>query len=89
MKTVITETGSQYRIDEDRGRWQKNSGPWETIWWAYGVALENLRECKTWDEVGRVPERPIEPGNRLYIGARDIWWLSTEIVEVTDDGSDE
>lgn len=85
---VVTETGSTYEIDEVTGRWRKNTRPWETTWWAYGVDTEAADSCTSWSDVGGLPKLEITPGRRLYIGSRGVWWLSTRITEVIEDGEE-
>lgn len=86
MTTYVTETGSKYEVDHERGFWKKNGGPTQRIWWAYGVEADAADKCGSWSDVQELPKLPITPGVRMYIGSREEWWLTTEIVEVIEDG---
>lgn len=76
---VDTLGGSSYFISTEYGWWRKNEGSWERIWWAHGVSPETDTLIAARD----AKQLPIEVGNLLYIGSRDIWWLSTVIEKVS------
>lgn len=83
MTTFITETGSKYEVDEGRLTWRKNFNQPERIAWLKALKVEHELKVKTWADVNGLSEdRPPEVGERLYIGSRDVWWLSTKVVEI-------
>lgn len=88
MTTYVTASGSRYEVDHEKGFWRKNSGSRERLHWIYGVDSEEAKRCRNWADVGNLPEKEVVPGVRLYIGSGDVWWLSTEIREVIEDGKD-
>lgn len=86
--TYVTASGSEYEVDFDKQLWKKNGGPSERIWWAHGVDSEEANKCKDWSDVEVAPRTNIREGVHLYIGSRDVWWLSTPIKEVIEHGKD-
>lgn len=84
--TYVTDSGAEYEVDYDKQLWKKNGGASERIWWVRGVDPEAVKECRGWADVEASPEVEIRVGVRLYIGSRDVWWLSTPIKEVIKHG---
>lgn len=88
MTTYITQNGSRYEVNYEKGFWRKNNGYWEQLLWAYGIDTEDTKECRGWADVHRLPEREIAEGRHLYIGNGDVWWLTTPVKEIIEDGED-
>lgn len=80
VKKVETEGGSHYLIDEEYGWWRKNSDSWERLWWSYCVPVEVDSFLAARDH----EKLPLSVGFRMYIGSRDLWWLSSPIVKITE-----
>lgn len=80
MKKIETRSGSTYLIDEEHGFWQKNNDGWERIWWAYSVpaSIGSFKAAETEEKL------PLTVGLRMYIGSKDIWWLSSVIDSITE-----
>lgn len=81
---AITETGSRYRIDFDRGLWQKINRV------GVSVATERLWSLQVgtelawpWDSPDSWTNAPIpEVGKHLFVSGKDRWFVSTKIVGV-------
>ena len=80
MKKVETRSGSTYYIDEERGLWKKNNDGWERTWWAYSVPV-NIANFANAEKEERLP---LTVGLRMYIGSKDIWWLTSVIESITE-----
>jgi hypothetical protein len=85
VKKVVTNSGSVYLIDEEHRSWRKNNEPIERIWWCKAFVIDNAPNAKTWADISEAAEdRFPEVGEHLYIGARDVWYLSTPIISVEE-----
>lgn len=76
-----TETGSVYVVDLENRTWRKNKGFVERLR-AYGAGVSLTRPWESPDdwEQDRLPV----VGEHLYVYNPDIWWVSTEVVEVEE-----
>ena len=79
---ISTKSGSRYEIDE-RGIVKKynSEGVGIDAFKVYAMKavpmnVQNMQEI--WD----MPESQPEVGKLLYVGGKDRWWLSTEVVEI-------
>jgi hypothetical protein len=79
---ILTKSGSCYEIDE-RGIVKKYNSEGVGVdafkvyvMKAVPVDVENMGEV--WD----LPESEPEVGKLLYVGGKDGWWLSTEVVRI-------
>jgi hypothetical protein len=80
MQLITTKTGSTYRLRA--GLWSKNYDPyWEKVWWAYCIHDEDFAKWANHEEVEHLE---IQVGKKLYIGSRDMWWMSTTIVSIEE-----
>jgi len=82
MLRILTKSGSRYEIN-DHGVCKKYNSEGEAVdafkvFYMRPVPLG----VQNMDEVYRLPESDPEIGKCLYIGGRDRWWLSTEVVEI-------
>lgn len=80
IKKVETRSGSTYYIDEERGFWQKNNDGWERTWWAYSVPVSIC----SFVDAEKEERLPLTVGLRMYIGSRNVWWLSSAIDSITE-----
>lgn len=86
MFEITTSTGARYIIDVEDSFWRKihkdgREDPWERIWsMKYSTTLNDFpwNDPKGWTD--GVPE----VGSHLYIGSKNVWWLSTKIVSVVE-----
>lgn len=83
---ILTKSGSRYEIDE-RGIVKKYNSE--------GVGVDAFRvyvmksvpkDVQNMQEVWDLPESEPEIGKLLYIGGKDGWWLSTEVVDIEPTG---
>lgn len=81
MKKVTTKSGAVYVVNEKDGFWKKNNDPVERILFCHGVYPEDLIK---WHNKEPYDQQPISQGTHLYIGSKDVWWLSTPIVSVEE-----
>ena len=79
---ILTKSGSRYEID-DHGILKKynSEGVGIDAFKVYVIKsvpknVQNMKEI--WD----LPESEPEVGKLLYVGGKDGWWLSTEVVEI-------
>lgn len=81
VKKVETQSGSTYLIDEERGFWKKNNDSWERIWWAYSVpaSIGSFKAAYETEE-----KLSLTVGFRMYIGSREVWWLTSVIESITE-----
>jgi hypothetical protein len=86
MKKITTKSGAVYLIDNARGFWKKNDSDWDRTYWAYSVYGEDLSKWANQEEVEHLE---IQVGAHLYIGSKNMWWMSTKIkkIEEVDDPS--
>lgn len=79
---ILTKSGSRYEIDE-RGIVKKYNSE--------GVGIDAFKvyvmkavplDVKDMKEVWGLPESKPEVGKLLYVGGKDGWWLSTEVVSI-------
>ena len=83
---AVTETGSRYRIDFERGLWFKirrdgaRQGS-ERLW-----SLQVGTELKwPWDAPDSWEDATLpEVGKHLYIAGKELWYASTPIVEIRE-----
>lgn len=76
-----TETGSTYVVDLENQTWRKNRGFVERLH-SYGAGVSVTRPWESpgdWEQ-DRLPV----VGEHLYVSNPDIWWVSTEVVEVEE-----
>lgn len=79
---ILTKSGSRYEIDE-RGIVKKYNSE--------GVSVDAFKvyvmkavplNVETMGEIWDLPESEPEVGKLLYVGGKDGWWLSTEVVSI-------
>lgn len=79
---ITTISGSRYEID-DRGVCKKYNSEGVAVdafkVWAMKAVSQDVPDMK---EVWDLPESEPEVGKLLYIGGKDGWWLSTEVVAI-------
>lgn len=80
MLKVETVNGSTYIIDEDERFWRKNDGQWERLWWHYSVPIAAV----DFSTAEKEEHLPLTVGLRLYIGSRNVWWLTSTIEAITE-----
>lgn len=79
---ILTRSGSRYEIDE-RGICKKyNSGGVGVDAFKVYVMKSVPKDVQNMQEVWDLPESEPEVGKLLYIGGKDGWWLSTEVVAI-------
>jgi len=84
MSRITTETGSIYEIDS-HGICKKfdKDGNWIDSFKALVTKAVPLDDnIKTWDDIRALPDSEPQVGERLYIGGRDTWWISTRVVSI-------
>lgn len=82
--TAVTETNRRYNIDIDEGFWVRyrvgeRPDPVERLW------ASKVGTCRVWpwDSPDDWQESAIPVvGKFLYISSRDVWYVSTVIVDV-------
>lgn len=80
MKRYITESGAEYVVGQ--GGWEKNGYHEGPLHWLNAVPDIQPR---TFEGIEKVAEdRPPVVGERLFIGNRDVWYLSTAIERIED-----
>lgn len=82
---ILTKSGSRYEIDE-RGIVKKYNSE--------GVGIDAFKvyvmkavplDTQSMGEIWDLPESKPEVGKFLYVGGKDGWWLSTEVVSIEVD----
>lgn len=86
---ISTKSGSRYEIAPN-GVCRKYDSQGEMIdafkvFYMRPVPLN----VSSMDEIYKLPEAGPEIGKCLYIGGRDNWWLSTEVVSIEESLTDE
>ena len=83
---VVTESGSIYEFDFDKGFWRKPSQSlaWYKIYWCFSfIKDEDIAEFFKGIlpvEFDRIEEPVI--GKRMYISGKDHWWVTTPVVDI-------
>lgn len=79
---ILTKSGSRYEIDE-RGIVKKynSEGVGVDAFKVY-VIKSVPKDVQNMQEIWDLPESEPEVGKLLYVGGKDGWWLSTEVVSV-------
>lgn len=79
---ILTKSGSRYEIDE-RGIVKKynSEGIGVDAFKVYVMKAVPL-DVSSMKEVWDLPESEPEVGKLLYVGGKDGWWLSTEVVAI-------
>lgn len=83
LYTVTTESGAVYEIDTYAQFWRKNQSSVERIWWCYGIPHEEALKLTGWPAMTGVKQAIPKVGEHLYIGSRDVWWISSPVTKVT------
>lgn len=83
---ILTKSGSRYEIDE-RGIVKKynSEGAGVDAFKVYVMKAVPL-DVSGMEEVWDLPESEPEVGKLLYVGGKDGWWLSTEVVDIEPSG---
>lgn len=94
-KRFTTSTGSTYEVIDDT-RWRKNADWLDPLWEFAAVPPweDNRSEVVKgglieWSRKNGDMMRWPEVGECLYILGREVWWLSTPIVEIEEWEEDE
>lgn len=89
-KRFTTSTGSTYEVIDDE-RWRKNHGWLDRLWefaavppWEDNRSEAVRQGLIEWSRKNGDMMRWPEVGECLYIMSRDVWWLSTPIVEIEE-----
>ena len=81
---ILTKSGSRYEID-DRGICKKYNSKGEAVDAFKVYVIKSVpKYVQNMQEVWDLPNAEPEVGKLLYVGGKDGWWLSTEIVEILD-----
>lgn len=82
---ISTKSGSRYEVDE-RGILKKynSDGVGVDAFKLYTIKAVPL-DVTDMKEVWDLPESEPEVGKLLYVGGKDGWWLTTEVVSITFD----
>lgn len=78
---IHTESGSTYSIvdgfcvktDRDGNRVDSFK-----VWGMKSIPRHDI----TWEELAEIPQGEPVIGDRLYISGKDVWWVTTRVVEV-------
>lgn len=83
---ILTKSGSRYEINEHGIMTKYNSeghgiDSWK-VWQMKAVPTDVENMQQVWD----LPDSEPEVGKLLYVGGKDGWWLSTEVVDIEPTG---
>lgn len=82
---IYTASGSVYDLGERLCRKYNAEGTLIDAFKVYFMKTVPLKGIETMEEVYDLPNGVPEVGKRLYLGGRDNWWLSTEVVKIGKD----
>jgi hypothetical protein len=79
---ITTETGSTYTIKNGLCVKTSSKGNWVDTFklWTMKPVPEDIA---TWEELHSLPEGDPVLGERLYLAGKDVWWVSTRVVSIT------
>lgn len=82
---IHTESGSTYELIDNLCRKHNAEGTVIDTFKVYFMKAVPTSGISTMEEVFDLPTSEPEVGKRLYLGGRDSWWLSTEVVRIEKD----
>ena len=82
---IHTESGSLYEIENDICRKHNAEGTVIDTFKVFFMKSVPTTGISTIEEVHNIPTGEPEIGKRLYLGGRDSWWLTTEVVKIEKD----
>jgi hypothetical protein len=82
---IHTASGSAYELENGICRKRNSEGTVIDTFKVYFTKAVPMSGISTMEEVYDLPNGEPEVGKRLYLGGRDSWWLSTEVMRIEKD----
>lgn len=82
---IHTASGSVYEFDNNICRKRNSEGTVIDTFKVFFMKAVPMSGISTMEEVYDLPNGEPEVGKRLYLGGRDSWWLSTEVMRIEKD----
>lgn len=85
MRKIVTSTGSAYEISEHGICRKKNAAGRVVSAFKVFLLAKIPADVTSVEDVWKLEPSEPEVGSRMFVSGKDAWWISTEVVAITEE----